>query len=150
MADSIIVYLDNINENELHIFYNKDCTRFEINNNSNIEFFNSTCKYFNRKKPFIEQTKEEFQNSGRLSDELEARFLGIKDDHYQTFLSIIDKRVKKNIKNIDSKSTIYIDKRNAYVELKELLDIYLFFSKYQDLVENEKYSQFVYYFIPNN
>ncbi|MGZ8216522.1 hypothetical protein [Methylomagnum sp.] len=153
MSESIIIFLDEVPNDDLHVFYNKTCRRIEITDPNNIAFLKSLTTFFSKTKPFIEDTKEEFLASGRTSGESKAMILRIISNGYQTFLKKIEKKAISSSKQLDKRckeANTNQEKRNFFYEHQELLNLYLFFSVYEDLTQDQNYSNFSYYFIQDS
>ncbi|PPK75921.1 hypothetical protein B0F87_1048 [Methylobacter tundripaludum] len=145
MSESIILYLDRIEENDLHVFYNKECYSFEINDKDNIDFFKGLIKKFPQTKSFIEDTKEEFTKDGRSSSNSCASMLRITDRKYEAIAKEVEQHmlVKLGLFQKDFKKT----RRQAVSSLSEMLDLFNFFTRFDDLINNEEYMSYAYYVI---
>lgn len=151
MSESILIYLDKIKRDDLHVFYKKKSKPFEINSASNIFYFKQNIeKLFKIKRSFIEETKEEFEKTQRKSDDLEAKLIYIVDESYDKFIKIIEKDM---LSHTDKMRSEYEDNnenkknRNVISKTKEFLDLYLYLSKYSDLRSNRDYELYAYYII---
>lgn len=145
MADSIIVYLEKIEDEELHIFYNSNSYLFEVKQAENIQFMEDIIKKFPTRKSFIEDTKEEFSESGRSSDDLSASLLKIKHEKY----SDIVKEIELHVIEISRRFEAQFEKkrRSACANLSELCELFNFFTRYEDLIDESEYACYAYYVI---
>ncbi len=146
--DSKIIYIDNIDQNSLRIFYKKDLKCFELRSSDNIDSYNKIESHFFSGKIFIEETEEEFEDSEGSLDELSANILYLKSDSYELFLNKIRTILQRKISLIgQTKKLNFAKDRNDLLELEEILGLYNFLSKYFDLKNDDEYSQCAYYSI---